>query len=521
MGRKQYLAGIDIGTTGAKTILFDLEGNAVAGGYREYPCMYPRPTWVEQDAELLIRAAFETSRAAIWKSGIDPSDILAVGASSQRACALFIDREDRPLLMMSWQDSRTVREVEKIRRQIGDRRFYDITGMANKPMWTVSRLLYVRDRRPDIWEKTCKVVQVQDYLLRRLGAGDYYSDESEAALTGMWDTDHWQWSEELLEKLEIDRTLLSEVRSSGTRIGAVSGQASKESGFAPGTPVCTGLGDQNSACIGAGVVRPGMLSVSLGTGGEAVAFLDRPFRDPDGLTCVSNHGIHGSWQLEGLQNGSAGVFRWYRDQFCEELMRKAEQTGEDIYDLMTAEAALVPAGAEGLLFLPHLAAAAAPRWNTEARGVLLGMTLSHQNSHLIRAFMEGIILEQKDILNSFSRMGISCDRIRIIGGPTKSELWNQIQADIYGIPTETLKVKDAAVLGGAMAAAVGIGLYDGFREAADALVHADCCYEPSAENRNVYEALYELYTDTYRALEGQGIYRRLAELQAGERGETC
>jgi len=180
---------------------------------------------------------------------------------------------------------------------------------------------------------------------------------------------------------------------------------------------------------------------------------------------------------------------------------------------MTRKAMEVSAGSQGLLFLPHLAAAAAPRWNTQARGVLLGMTLSHDKRHMIRAFMEGIILEQKDILNSFSEKGFSYEKIRIIGGPTKSELWNQIQADIYQVPVETLAVKDAAVLGGAMAGAVGIGLYDDFRQAADVLVKPECCYEPIPENSKVYQELYEIYADTYQELERAGIYKRISALQ--------
>lgn len=513
MQKQKYLAGIDIGTTGAKTILFDLAGNVVSSAYREYKCYYPKPTWVEQDADELVTATFETSREAIVKAGINPEDILAVGASCQRACAIMIDKNDRPLLMMSWQDSRTTYEVAQISRKVGDARFYEITGMANKPMWTVSKLMYVRNSLPEIWERTVRVVQVQDFLMKELGCEEFFTDESEAALTGMWDTDHYCWSNEILDALDIDRKLLSRVVKSGTKVGTVSKETSARCGFAPGTPICSGLGDQNSAAIGAGVVKKGMLSVSMGTGGEAVAFLDAPYRDPDGLICVANHGIHGAWQLEGLQNGSAGVFRWFRDAICPDLIAEAKRTGKDVYDIMTSMAAQTPPGANGLLVIPHFAAAAAPRWDTTARGLILGMTLSHQREHLTRAFMEGIILELKDILNAYSRLNLNVDQIRIIGGPTRSKLWNQIQADIYGIPTETLKVKDAAVLGGAMAAAVGIGLYDNFKDAAESLVHVDCVYEPILENQKIYRELYELYSDTYEALKDAKVNSRIAALQ--------
>lgn len=510
---KGYIAGMDIGTTGAKTIIFDLEGNPISSAYKEYRCYYPKPTWVEQDAREIVDAALETSREAVAKAGISPKEIMALGASTQRACAVMVDSKGEPLLMISWQDARTTGEVEQIRERIGDARFYEITGMANKPMWMVSKLLYVRNHLPEIWEKTCRVVQVQDYLLKCLGADEFYLDEAEAALTGLWDTDHFCWSEELLEKLEIHKNMLSKVVKSGVRVGAVSGKAAEISGFAEGTSICSGLGDQNSASIGAGVVQKGRLSVSLGTGGEAVVFLDQPYRDPEGLLCVCNHGIHGAWQLEALQNGSAGIFRWFRDELCQDLIREAKETGRDIYDCMTEKAQMVPPGSNGVLLIPHFAGAAAPRWDTQARGVLLGMTLAHGREHLVRAFMEGIILEQKDILCAIKKQGIEFQSIRVIGGPTKSVLWNQIQADIYGMPVETLKVKDAAVLGGAMAGAVGIGLYSGFYEAAQKMVKVDRRYEPLEENKQIYQELYEIYVDALLALKSKNIYGRIAKLQ--------
>ena len=276
---------------------------------------------------------------------------------------------------------------------------------------------------------------------------------------------------------------------------------------------CVGLGDQNSAAIGAGVVRDGMVSISLGTGGEAVAFLKEYSLNTRQKTCVCNHGIHGYWQVEGLQNGSAGVFRWFRDEIADLEKQQARDNHTDVYSVLTDMAGKISCGADGLLCIPHLATAACPRWNPKARGVLFGLTLAHTKAHLARSFMEGIILEQKDILSAFGEQGILLDRIRIIGGPTKSQLWNQIQADIYNTPTETLKVKDAAVLAAALSGAVGVGIYSNLENAINDLVKIDKCYEPITENVKAYEELYNIYNRTYEALNKEGLYNDITKMQ--------
>ncbi len=479
---KKYLVGIDVGTTGTKTIIFNLKGEIVGSGYKEYPCYYPKPNWVEQDVNEIIEALFETNRQALKSSGINPSEIASIAASTQRGCCVFVDYEDKPLKMISWQDNRTTEEVALIDREIGNDQYYAITGMPNACTWILQKILYVREKEPVIWEKTKKHTQLQDVILKALGADDYYSDEAGIAISGLWDTDNYSWSDKIINAFDIDKEKLAKVLPSGTRIGEISKEAAEKSGFLENTPICVGMGDQNSAAVGAGVVYPGMLSVSIGTGGMAVAFLENKYRDPKGKTIICNHALHGYWQFEGLQNGAAGVYRWFRDEIAAFEKEQAKQSGTDVFVNLDALIKKIPAASNGLLCMPYWAAAASPRWNTEARGLFLGLTFSHSRMHLARSCMEGIALEQKDIINSIKENNIKVDRVRIIGGATKSETWNQIQADVYNIPTETLKVKDAGSLGSAMCGAVGIGLYKDLREAASDLVKFDRRYEPISTN---------------------------------------
>lgn len=510
----KYLVGIDVGTTGTKTIIFNMQGEIVGRGYMEYGCYYPKPNWVEQDVDTLIEAVFTTNRLALQDAGIDPGDVASVAASTQRACCVFVDRHDKPLKMISWQDNRTTDEVREIDEKLGSDEYYRITGMPNTPTWILPKILYIKNKQPEIWEKTKKHVQLQDVILKALGADDYYSDEAGIALTGFWDTDNFCWSNKIIETFEIEKEKMPIVLPSGTRVGGISREAADRSGFPEGTPISVGIGDQNSAALGAGVVYPGMLSVSLGTGGMAVAFLDKKYRDPKGKTIICNHALHGFWQFEGLQNGAAGVFRWFRDEIAALEKYKAEKNNHNVYSVLNEMIENVPVGSEGLLCMPYLAAAASPRWNLDARGMFAGLTFSHTRAHMARSCMEGIALEQKDIIQSIKDNGIKTEKVRIIGGATNSEIWNQIQADVYDIPTETLKVKDAGSLGAAMCGAVGIGLYNDIREVADVLAKADKRYEPISSNVSIYEDLFDIYRSIYTSFEEKGIYKKIARLQA-------
>ena len=508
----KYLLGIDVGTTGAKAILFDLLGNPVSSGYREYGCKYLPGNAVEQDAGMLRESVFEVCQKAIGQAQIDAGEIGGVSVSAQRCCTLFIDREDKVLKMISWLDNRASEEVAQIESAVGGDRFYQITGMPLGTTWMLPKILWVQKHEPAVWQKTKKIVQLQDYILKCLGVEEYHTDIPEAAFWGFWDTDRFCWSNELLQKFQINQQMLPIPGKSGNQIGKVSEEASGLTGLRAGTALALGIGDQNSAAIGAGVVCAGMASVSIGTGGLATVFLPRPFRDPTGKTMVTNSAVHGSWQMEGLQNGAGGVLRWFRDEIAALEKVQAEQTGGNVYQLINEMVERSGAGANGLVFLPYLASAGTPRYNQFARGTLVGLSFAHTRSDMARAVMEGITMEQKDILTSFENAGIHTECIRIMGGATNSEVWNRMQADIYNKPVETLKIKDAAVLGAAISAAACCGEYGSMQEAAEALVKTEKIYEPDAGNVQVYQQVYDLYCEIYAALSDKHIFEKLSEI---------
>lgn len=511
---EKYLAGIDIGTTGSKATIYDLKGNAVASAYEEYTCSYPKPNWVDQDAAFIVSSSMRSTQKAVAQSNLSPKDICSVSFSAQRCCSIFVDKDGNILRpMISWQDARTVDEVGDIAAKISAEKFYEITSMPLNTLYILTKMLWVRKNEPEIWGKVHKVIQLQDYTLRRWGVDGYYNDISDTGFYGLWNPFEFSWSDLLLDLFELDKGILPEPTQSGTQVGVVSKEVSNKTGIAEGTPICVGLGDQNSAAVGAGIVKPGYLSVSLGTGCLAAAYLDSPFRDPNGKSMVTNHATYGKWQLEGIQMGSAGVYRWFRDEIAKLEKLNAEKSGKDVYVLFDEMIATVPPGAKGLLLLPYFASAATPRWNSNARGVIAGLTFAHDTACLARCFMEGITLEIRDLLSALFNSGLEITKVRILGGPTKSALWNQMQADIYNRSVETLKNTDAAVLGAAISAGVGVGIFNEFEEGVSEMISVGQEYHPNEENVKLYDELYHVYCKMYEGLEEKGVFDLLARMQ--------
>ncbi len=511
----KYLAGIDVGTTGSKVAIFDLEGNIMGSSYYEYTCSYPKPNWIEQDPKELALKAMTTAKQAIAKSKVNPKKIESIGFSTQRSCTIFIDKDGKLLRpMISWQDSRCTEEIDDILEKISAAKFYEITGFPLNTTWILPKILWVRKNEPKIWDKTHKIIQLQDFILRAFGAEGFINDVPDAGFWGMWDTNNFKWSDEILSLFEIDKGLLPVPTPSGTQVGIITRGIAEKSGFSEGTPICVGAGDQNSAATGAGVIYEGYASVSMGTAGNANAFLKDAFRDPAGKNMVVNHSIYGKWQIEGHQAGAAGVFRWFRDEIARLEKEQAAKEGKNVYKILDENISKVPSGSKGLILLPYFASSTAPRWNINARGVLAGLAFSHDRWCVARAFLEGITLEMKDILTSITESGIKIKYIRIMGGATNSSLWNQLQSDVYNLEVETLKVTDAAVLGAAVMGGVGVGIFKDIPEGVNQMVKIDRKYVPNAGNSKIYAELYDIYCKIYEGLESKGVFSALANIQS-------
>ena len=509
-----YLAGIDIGTSGAKAIVFDLKGNPLASAYNEYGSSYPRPTWVEQDADILIERTMLSMREAIARSGVDPARIASVSLSAQRCCAIFLDDQERQIRpMISWQDSRPVEEVAEIARLVPEAEYYRRTGFPNSTTWLLAKLLWIRKNEAETWKRTARVVQMHDFFLRALGADDYFVDFNDAGFFGFFDSTACEWDRDLLRSFDIPVAILPLPRASASPAGLVSTHGAERSGLATGTRIAIGAGDQCAGSLGAGVVRRGMLSISMGTAGAVTALLENPYRDPHGRMMVTNHSEKGQWLLEGYQAAAASVFRWFKDELAGAECVEAEERGANAYDLICERAKDVAPGSKGLVFLPYFAGAGTPRYDSDARGVLAGLTFSHDRACMARAIMEGITMDMRDMIEAIRKAGAAVDTVRLLGGPTKSELWNQIQADAYGTTLQTLKIGDATVLGAAIMGGVGAGIFGSLAEGAEAMVRVEKSYEPKPSNARLYDDLYGAWIATYEGLSRSGAFGRIAALQ--------
>ncbi|MHB1336357.1 MAG: FGGY-family carbohydrate kinase [Candidatus Humimicrobiaceae bacterium] len=511
---EKYLAGIDIGTTGAKVALFNLKGDMLSSGYREYSCAYPKPGWVEQDLKIMVKSALEASRECMEKTNIKNTEIATVSLSTQRSCTIFADKDGNEIMpMISWQDGRSSHEAEYIKNTVGADNYYKITGLPIGPTWVLTKILWLQKNEPEKWKKVSRVLQLQDYFLKKLGSNDFAVDIPDAAMFGLWETDKFRWSEDLLKHFNLTSSNFSSPVPSGTIIGKISKSVSELSGLAEGTPLCVGAGDQNSAVIGAGVINDGQMSVSIGTGGIAITFLDKPFRDPNKMNMITNHAINGKWQMEGLQNGAAGVFRWFRDEIAFYEKKEAEKENKNVYAILDSYIEKTPPGSKGLLLLPFFAGSAAPRWNSDARGTIIGLTFAHDKACLARCFIEGITLEMKDIISSIIKSGIKINSVKLIGGASKSHIWNKIQADMYKKDVSTLKISDAAILGAAIFAGVGIKAFSSIEEGVKNMINIDRTYTPG-KNSKIYDKIYEIYCKAYEGLSKNEVFSMISDLQA-------
>lgn len=494
-----YLMAIDIGTTGANAMLFDACGKAYGSAYREYPSIYPEEHHVEQDAALLVEAAFDVCRRALLQANIDPKDVLAVSLSSQRATFGLLDADGQMIggHFYGWQDNRALSVLSDIEARISASELYQITGMPLTPTYSLEKLVWIKKHRPERYAQAKTIVFPADYVLTHFGADSLRTEVTCACCSGMIDVHTLEWSDRVLGALGLDRDKFTELVRPGTVVGKISQRAAHMSGLAEGTLLVCGTGDQQAAAIGAGVIESGRASLTLGTAGLLVAATERlEFAKSPGLMAVSS-GKVGLYELEGIQLGAASCFRWLRDMlFHPDLnMDSAEPPvrKSGLYKKMDALMDTSPAGAHGIVFLPYLSGAGYPHWDPSASGMFAGLRFSHTPADMIRAVMEGITLESFDMYQNMKKAGVIITSLAVTGGATECPAWRQAIADIFGLPITPLKVPNATLVGAAIFAGIGAGVFRDVADGVAKMVGLEAPVEPIPENHDVYQKRYEAY----------------------------
>jgi xylulokinase len=482
--------GIDVSTTATKAVLIDESGAVRGVGASEYDFSVPRPFWSEQEPRLWWDGAMAAIRAVLRSTGVAGEDVASVGLTGQMHGAVLLDRTGsvlRPAIL--WNDQRTSAECDAIRRAVGPERLIAITGNDALTGFTAPKLVWVRDHEPDVWRQVAHVLLPKDYLRFRL-TGEYALDKADGSGTLLFDLAARDWSTEVLAALQIDPTWLPPTWEGPQVTGSVSADAAALTGLRSGTPVVAGGGDQAANAVGVGVVSPGAMALSLGTSGVVFATTDRPLFEPRGRVHAFCHAVPNRWHMMSVMLSAAGSLRWFRD---------AMAPGMEFADLV-ASAADVPAGSDGLLFLPYLSGERSPHPDPLARGAFVGLTLGHDRRHLTRAVLEGVAFGLRDGLDLMIEAGMPAPaQIRASGGGTASSLWRQILADVLGAEIATVNTTEGAAYGAALLAAVGAGWYPSVEAAAEALVSLTSVTAPGVDTTRYAEA-HAIYRDLYPAL---------------------
>jgi D-xylulose kinase len=503
-----FVAALDLGTTGCRTFIFDLSGTKIASDYQEWESYYPSPSFVEQDANVWWNSIKITIENAIKKSGIDKTDIVSLSVTNQRETIVPVDNLGNPLHnALVWQDRRTIKQVDYIKSKVGVDKIYKTTGLTIDPYFSATKILWFKDKKPQIYQKTHKFLLVSDFIIYKL-TGKFYTDYSNASRTMLFDINKLKYSGEISSELEIDLDKMPDTLESGVEIGEIE---TDETLFDKKTLVISGAGDQQSAALGVGVVSPGEMKCTTGTGSFILAYLSKPNYDPKRRVLCSCHAVPGSWVQEASIFTSGAVLRWFRDQLGYAECVQAQE-GQDPYDIITAEAKKSSIGANGLLLLPHFVGAGAPHWNPHAKGIIFGLALGHKRKDLYRAVLEGVAYEIRKNIEVFKELKIQPKELMLTGGGSRSDFWNQIFSDVLGITCVRNTIEESTSLGAAILAASGAGIFPDITKAAENLCKIDKKWIPNEDNHKSYEKFYNLSFELYKLIESKKLYNKFDEL---------
>jgi len=494
-----YLLGIDIGTSGCKIGLFTADGTPLFQSAHPYKTIYPDPGYAEQDPEEWWRAVCHTVRRMLAETGMDGKRIRAIGVDGQSGSALPVDRAGNPLRhAMIWFDRRSAKQCEEMRRNVDEEELFRISGNPVSPSYTTPKMLWMKEKEPELYKKTFKFLQSNSYIVYKL-TGVFTHDYSQGNGIHAFDIEKRQWNVAFCEQLGIRPELLPDLYECSAVVGEVTAEAAEQTGLPKGIPVVAGGLDAACATLGAGAVRQGQIQEQGGQAGGMSIVLDRAVKDEKLI--LSCHVVPGKWILQGGTVGG-GSLNWFRREF-------ACAADDQFYEAVNKEAARIPAGSEGLLFLPYMAGERSPIWDVHAKGMFLGLDYEKTRGHMARAIMEGCAYALWHNLLTAEQSGVNIGVLHSVGGAANSELWTQIKADVTG-KTFNIPSSDAATtLGAALIAGVGVGMYRDFDDAVKQTIRITRTHEPDEAAHMRYKRLFPLYLETYERL--KDLFPRLGE----------
>lgn len=488
---KQYLLGVDIGTTSTKAVVFNLEGKVQCQHAVEYPLYTPVPGAAEQDPDEIVSAVKESIREAIKQSGIHVNMFKLVSFSAAMHSLIAVDEEGNPLTKsITWADQRSEPWVRKLKKDGSGHDIYRRTGTPLHPMSPLSNILWLKEDYPETFQQTAKYISIKEYVFHQF-FGEYVVDYSIASATGLFNLENLDWDEEALEICGISADKLSKLVPTTHILKGLTQPLSEELGLDRDIPFVIGANDGVLSNLGVNAIDKGIVALTIGTSGAIRTVTDRPVTDPKGrIFCYALTEKH--WVIGGPVNNGGMILRWLRDELCKEEIEEAKRLGMDPYDLITDRLQETKPGAEGLLFHPYLAGERAPLWNANARGSFFGLGMHHKKEHMMRAVLEGINFNIYTVLLALEELIGVPSKIHATGGFAKSKTWVQMLADVFDQEVLIPESVESSCLGAVVLGLYALGEIDDLNAVSE-MVGTNESHMPVKENVNVYIELMPIY----------------------------
>lgn len=480
----KYVIGVDLGTSATKTILVDQNGKIVAEASVKYPMYQPENGWAEQDPSDWSEAAISTIKSVVEKGQVNGKDVRGIGISGQMHGLVMLNEENQVIRRsIIWCDQRATKQVEE---------------MLELPMagWTAAKILWIRENEPELFAKCRHIMLPKDYV-RFILTGKYATDASDASGMQMLDVKNRCWSQEILDFLKVDRELLGDVYESPEVVGNLLPKIAEKCGLSTETVVVAGGSDNACAAIGTGIVREGQAFTTIGTSSIVYTHLKKYQEIPEGALHLCCCAVPGCWHTMGGPQSAGLSIEWMKNNFCQDLIQKAEEENVSFYDKINELTKDIPIGSERLIYLPFLMGERTPHIDPKYRGAFIGLNIIHGQAHMLRAIMEGVVYSLADCNEILKKLGTEVVSMRACGGGSRSPVWRKIMADLYKCDVHTLKQEEGPAYGAAILAGVGTGIYSSIQEACDAFIEEDGITECDLKEAEEYEKFHKIYDRFY------------------------
>ena len=495
-----YLIGIDLGTSATKTILADENGQILSSSSCAYPLKEVNNGWAEQNPEDWKRAVLFTVKDVIKKARIDGHKVRGIGLSGQMHGLVMLDEQGEVIRdSIIWCDQRAGEETEKMQNLLSMKDWLSITGNPPIAGWTAAKILWVKKHEPELYQRCRHILLPKDYI-RWIITGKYAADVSDASGMQLMDVKNRCWSEKVLHCLEIDRSLLGELYESWEPVGCVLPQIAREWGISEQCVVAAGASDNAAAALGTGIVEEGQAFTTIGTSAIVYSHLDHYKEVPEGGLHLCCCAVPGCWHTMGGPQSAGLSVEWFKEKFCQNLMMQAREKDMDFFELLNTKIKDVPPGSSRLIYLPFLMGERTPHMRAWYRGSFVGLNIIHDQAHMLRAIMEGGGYCLADCNDLLKETGVEVTTMRLCGGGSKSPVWREILASLYGCPVRTLKQEEGPAFGAVILAGVSAGVFPGVKEACRQFIQEDQLTETDIQQEKIYQHYHQIYQKIYEAL---------------------